>query len=446
MRARLGKVRSALRHSFWFLPALLSILAAALSLAAGALGSWVDVPPVGWVYALGSQGIRDLLGMIAGSMITVATTAFSIIIVALQLASGQLGPRLLRNFIRDRGNQVVFGVFLGTFVYSALLLRTIGEDGELSSSTGVSVSFALLLAMIAVGVLIFFIHHAALSIQKDRVIARLSEELTKSVHKLYPKTIGLEPPEIVEDDRIVAQRLPKSATSPWEGIVDLRVENTGYIQAVDAKKLMNVVVAADIQVYLTKRPGDFVSHGAVVAKIRSGEHVCAKTERRLRDVFVLGVERTAQQDVAFVFDQLVEIGIRALSPGIYDSFTAMRCVDRLADALSLVARTPFPSPYRFDGEGNLRVITEPLNFAVLISLVLYPLAEAAAGHTNVVARLFGAIGEIGSACGEQREREALRRFNDYLLELSQSAPGRPVEYAGLDKLHEEANQIVGKPD
>ena len=446
MQARLGKVRSALRHSFWFLPALLSILAAALSLLAGEVGRLVEVPSVGWVYALGSQGIRDLLGMIAGSMITVATTAFSIIIVALQLASGQLGPRLLRNFIRDRGNQLVFGVFLGTFVYSALLLRTIGEDGELSSSTGVAVSFALLLAMIAVGVLIFFIHHAALSIQKDRVIARLSEELTKSVHKLYPKTIGLEPPEIVEDDRIVAQRLPTNAISPWEGSVDLSVENTGYIQAVDAKKLMNVAVAADIQVYLTKRPGDFVSHGAVVAKIRSGEPVSAKTERRLRDVFVLGVERTAQQDVAFVFDQLVEIGIRALSPGIYDSFTAMRCVDRLADALSLVARTPFPSPYRFDGEGRLRVITEPLNFAVLISLVLYPLAEAAAGHTNVVARLFGAIGEIGSACGEEREREALRRFNDYLLELSQTAPGRPVEYAGLDKLHEQANQIVGKAD
>ncbi len=286
VQARLGKVRSALQHSFWFLPALLSIFAAALSLLAGEVGRLVEVPSVGWVYSLGSQGIRDLLGMIAGSMITVATTAFSII--------------------------------------------------------------------------------------------------------------------------IVAQRLPTNAILRWEGSVDLNVENTGYIQAVDAKKLMNVAVAADIQVYLTKRP--------------------------------------AQQDVAFVFDQLVEIGIRALSPGIYDSFTAMRCVDRLADALSLVARTPFPSPYRSDEEGRLRVITEPLNFAVLISLVLYPLAEAAAGHTNVVARLFGAIGEIGSACGEEREREALRRLNDYLLELSQTAPGRPVEYAGLDKLHEQANQIVGKAD
>ncbi|HKK48120.1 MAG TPA: DUF2254 family protein, partial [Alkalispirochaeta sp.] len=197
MRARLGKIQALLRYSFWFLPALISLAAAALSLLLTETDIGSGLPAIAWVNSLGSQGTRDLLVMIASSMITVATTAFSIIIVALQLASGQLGPRLLRNFIRDRANQTVLGVFLGTFVYSFLLIRRV--EGTTSGGTAdripeIAIVIAVLLGLAAVAVLIFFIHHAALSVQKDRVIARVSQELVGSLDKLYPKGIGTEPP------------------------------------------------------------------------------------------------------------------------------------------------------------------------------------------------------------------------------------------------------------
>lgn len=439
MRARLGKLQSLLRYSFWFLPAVMTVAAAAVSLLLTDTRLLPALPRVGWVQGLGAQGVRDLLVMIASSMITVATTAFSIIIVALQLASGQLGPRLLRNFIRDRGNQFVFGTFLGTFVYATLLIRRLGGAAPPTGAESVAVLLALVFAVGAVGVLIFFIHHAALSIQKDRVIARVSEELVSSLDKLYPKTIGYEPPFVQGG---AAQRLPESAVNRWEDGTEISLVGGGYIQAVDAVKLMKLAVKRDVEVYLTKRPGDFVYHNAVVALTRPAAAVSGRIARELREVFVLGNERTAQQDVAFVFDQLVEIAIRALSPGTTDSFTAMRCIDRLTDALSLVAKTPFPSPYRFDREERLRVITKPVNFDVLVSLVLYPVAEAAVGHTNVIIRLFEAVRDIGIACDEDTERRVLLRFNNYLLDLARTAPGHPDRYANLEALHEAARESV----
>lgn len=442
MRARIGKAQSLLRYSFWFIPALMSLGGAGLSLALTEIGIPWSARPVPWVGALGTAGIRDFLAMIASSMIAVATTAFSIIIVALQLASGQIGPRLLRNFVRDRTNQFVFGTFLGIFVYNVLLLRRIAAAPRNTGSIEHAVLLALVFALAAVVVLIVFIHHAALSIQKDRVIARVSTELSRSIDKLYPKTIGREPPEIHTDTGAPAQRLPERATATWSDSTPLRLQHSGYIQAVDAKLLMRVAVQNDIQIYLTKRPGDFSSFEATVALVRPRERMTARVQRRLQDVFVLGIERTAQQDVAFVFDQLVEVGIRALSPGITDSFTAIRCIDHIVDNLSRVARTPIPSPYRFDDRGDLRVITEPLNFAVLVDQVLYPVAEAAARHTAVVSRLFRAVAEIADSCAAIPQRQSLGRFNDYLAELSRAAPARAAEYAGHHDLFERARRAV----
>jgi len=327
-------------------------------------------------------------------------------------------------------------------VYSFLLIRRV--DGTTAGGAGeqipeVAIFIAVLLGLAAVAVLIFFIHHAALSVQKDRVIARVSQELVGSLDKLYPKGIGVEPPYTAAG---TAQRLPESAVTPWQESFQLSLAGGGYIQAVDAVKLMRLSIKHDLQVYLMKRPGDFVNHHAVVALVRPHDRVTTRQAHALQDVFVLGSERTAQQDVAFVFDQLVEIAIRALSPGTTDSFTALRCVDRLADALALVARTPFPSPYRFDPDGILRVITRPVSFDVLVSLVLYPIAEAAVGHTNVVIRLFETTREIGLACEQKRERQALLRFNDYLLAVARTAPGYLEHFADLETLHESARQAI----
>ena len=431
MSARFGKLRAKLRYSFWFLPTVITLATAGLSLLLDLVDRQNETPRLLVWISLDVQGMREILVMVASSMITVATTAFSIVIVALQLASGQLGPRLLRNFIRDRSNQVAFGVFIGTFVYCLLLLRNLGNGTRASELPVIGFLGAMALTFTGVAVLIFFIHNAALSIQKDRVIARVSGELMESLDLLYPKTIG-DPPPMVGSGEAQSQRLPVDSLSGWEDAEPLVLKDSGYIQAVDADKLMRVTQRANLAVYLIKRPGDFVSRGAVVARVRSEAELDRRTRKRLADVFILGIERTQQQDVGFVFDQLVEIAIRALSPGVNDSFTATRCIDRLTDALAVVARTAFPSPYRFDPEGQLRVVTNPVNFPVLISQVLYPVAEAAAGHSAVILGLFRSVEEIANVSTERHQQQPLFRFLSYVDSLSEhgaSAGHRSEEFA-----------------
>jgi uncharacterized membrane protein len=447
MRARLGKVRQTLRYSFWFLPSVLTLAAAGVSLALSWLDGRVDSQLAARLVPLDTASMRDLLGMVAGAMITVATTAFSIVIVALQLASGQLGPRLLRNFVRDRGNQLAFGVFLGTFLYCLLLLRRMGgPDGPGGGPPHIALLGALVLTAVGVGVLIFFIHHAALSVQKDRVIAGVSAELMRSLGKLYPKSIGAEPPVLDTDaEGGRRQRIPMEALRRWDDAVEVRLEGSGYVQAVDARKLMDVAQRHDLRVYVTKRPGDFVGTGTVAARVRPNAALGPAVYRRLQDVFVLGNERTQQQDVGFVFDQLVEIAVRALSPGINDPFTAMRCIDRLADALGVVARTAFPSPYRFDADGKLRVVTHPLNFEVLVSLVLYPVAEAAAGRADVLLRLLSAGAEVADSCEDEREQSALGAFVDYVQDLAVEVPGAAARGEEFRHAHQRVKSRLKRP-
>jgi uncharacterized membrane protein len=217
--------------------------------------------------------------------------------------------------------------------------------------------------------------------------------------------------------------------------MDIHLEDSGYVQAVDARKLMRTAERYDLRIYVMKRPGDFVGTGAAAARVRPRAAVTPAVRRALGEVFVLGNERTQQQDVGFVFDQLVEIAVRALSPGINDPFTAMRCIDRIADALAVVARTSFPSPYRFDDEGHLRVITHPLSFDVLVSLVFYPVAEAAAGRADVLLRLLSATEEIAGSCEDERERSALSAFARYVYDLAAAVPGAGTRAAEFDAAH-----------
>ncbi len=152
---------------------------------------WVD--KLGWIYTRGPDGARAVLSTIAGSMITVAGVVFSVTIVALSLASNQFGPRLLRNFMRDRGNQIVLGTFVATYLYCLLVMRTVqGMDGS-QFVPHLSVTVAILMAVASLGVLIYFIHHVAVSIQAPELIANVAHELHEAIDRLFPEELGYAP-------------------------------------------------------------------------------------------------------------------------------------------------------------------------------------------------------------------------------------------------------------
>ena len=359
--AKLAKLWDSLHSSFWFVPTLMVVLAIALSF----ITVWIDqsqedniIENIDWAYSLGPSGSRAILSAIAGSMVSVATTAFSITIVALQLASSQFGPRLLRNFMQDTGNQIVLGTFISTFVYSLMVLRTVNGVEKDVFVPHLAVSIGIALAIASVGVLIYFIHHSASSIQVDQVIKQVGYDLDIVIDRLFPERLGRSASKQVQEESLAA--IPLDIDRFFYSI---KTNSSGYIQGIDENQLMQIAIENKLLLRVQHRPGRFVVKGSELVQVFPEERVNKKLAVQINSAFVLGSQRTEQQDLEFPIDQLVEIAVRALSPGINDPFTAIRCIDQLSAALCHLAQREIPSPYRYDDQKQLRIIAEPISFA-----------------------------------------------------------------------------------
>lgn len=404
---KLSKLWDSLHSSYWFVPTLMAVTAIALAfimltLDRGGLSGPIE--ELGWLYTGGTDGARAVLSAVAGSMITVAGTVFSITIVALQLASSQFGPRILRNFMQDTGNQLVLGTFIATFTYCLLVLRTIRGDGDGYDRfvPQLSVTFGMVLAIISLGVLIYFIHHASTLIQASHVISRVSTELEDTIERLFPEKIGH---GLSEHKRQVVE-IPAGFDSQ---ACPIKASGSGYLQAIEDEKLMKIACKHKLLLRLKYRPGKFVVQDSDLVIVWPGERVNRKLTDQLNNAFILGNERTEQQDVEFPINQLVEIAIRAISPSINDPFTAIRCIDRLGVGLSHLAQRDFPSPQRYDEDNILRVIVEPVTFAELTDAAFNQIRQYGSSDVAVTIRLLEAIAAIAPYTRNNRDRTVLLR-------------------------------------
>ena len=399
MKARIAQIWETVSSSLWFVPSVMTLLALCLALAGIAFDVATD-DTSGWAYGGGPDGAREVLSAIAGSMITVAGVAFSITIVALTLASQQFGPRLLRNFMRDRGNQVVLGTFIATFTYCLIVLRTI-RSSDSDFVPHVSVTVAILLALASLGVLIYFIHHAAVSIQAPEVIAMVATDIEEGIERLFPEKIG-HPPE--EDQADISDDMVRDFELNGD---TLTATKSGYLQSIHNDGLMEVAKENNLVLLLKCRPGDFVVPAGELAKCRPRGRVTDEVANAIQRAFIFGTQRTHLQDVEFSIEQLVEVAVRALSPGVNDPFTAINCIDRIAAVLCLLAQRSFPSPLRYDDEGNLRVIARPVTFAGIVNAAFDPIRQYGRSSVAVTIRLLEAISTIASCTERERDREAL---------------------------------------
>jgi len=400
---KLSKLWYSLHSSYWFVPTLMAIVAIALSWAMLALdrsGNSGPTESLGWIYTGGPDGARALLSAVAGSMITVAGTTFSITIVALQLASSQFGPRLLRNFMQDTGNQVVLGTFIATFLYCLLVLRTIRGDDYDVFVPQISVTVGILLAIISIGVLIYFINHASTLIQASHIIGEVSADLNSAINRLFPEKLGY---GRSQQERQVGE-IPADFDAQAHSIKAL---DSGYLQEVDNKRLLKIAQSKNLLLRLNHHPGKFIVQGCELVLIWPGERVTKKLTQQINNALILGQERTEQQDVEFPINQLVEIACRAISPGVNDPFTAIRCIDQLSVGLSHLAEREFPSPYRYDDDHNLRVIVEPLTFAGLADAAFNQIRQYGSTDVAVIIRLLEAIAAIAEHTHRQNDRAVL---------------------------------------
>lgn len=425
MNIKLSKHWDGLRTSLWFIPSLMVASAIALSFLTITLdeGDREWLKTFGWTYTRGADGARAILSSVAGSMITVATTAFSIVIVALQLASRQFGPRLLRNFMRDTGNQIVLGTFIATFIYCLLVLRTInaGEDNEFVPH--LSVTFAVGLALASIVVLIYFIHHAAESIQAQHVIAQVGDELNQTIDNLFPKKIGHCTPNHNQIDIPAFER----EANP------IRASRSGYIQAIDDDELMKIATQSNILVRLNHRPGDFMVQGSNLAIVYPGERVNQKLDKKINSAFSFGKQRTQQQNVKFSIVQLVEIAIRALSPGINDPFTAIQCIDGLSVGLCHLAEREIPSPYRYDEDNKLRVIAYPVTFAEMTDAAFNQIRQYGQSSVATIIRLLEAIALIATYTHNNTDRASLLRHAQMIERASHEEVSEELDKKDIEK-------------
>jgi len=406
MKTKLGKVWEALHNSFWFVPSLMVIGAIAIAYFMLSLDhedkEWLQGLPL--TYSRGPEGAREVLSTVAGSMVSVATTAFSIVIVALQLASGQFGPRLLGNFMRDTGNQIVLGTFISTFVYCLLILRTVNSGDNDEFVPHISVTFSLVLAIFSIAVLIYFLHHVATSIQAQHVISQVGTELNDTIERLFPKKIGRSSAKDRQEikDTDVPDDLDDEARP-------IKSEKSGYIQAIDDEELIEIAAKFDAIVRLNYRPGDFVVKGSDLASVWHGQQMNKQLVKKLKGIFIIGNQRTPGQDVEFSINQLVEIAVRALSTGVNDPFTAIRCIDQLSAALCHFVQKEIPSRYRYDENKKLRAIAEPTTFTSVVDAAFNQIRQAGQTDVAVTIRLLEAIARIAQYTTTKEQRAVLLR-------------------------------------
>ncbi|MGD9691759.1 MAG: DUF2254 domain-containing protein [Phycisphaerales bacterium] len=373
------------RSSLWFVPGVLVLLAVLLAEALIEIDSWVGPGaarafPV--LFGAGASGSRGLLETLAASMITVAGVVFSITLVALSLASSQYSSRVLRNFMRDRMNQIVLGVFVGIFAYCLAVLRTIREGDENSFVPSLAVFGGVVLTFVGIGYFIYFIHHIATQIQASQILARIASETARQVDRLFPDEVGREEPEGGEEPAFEAMRVRR-----WAPALSKR---TGYLQFVASDPLLEFARERDTVVRMERAVGEFVVEGQPLVSVLVGGELSTEDEERLLRVFTIGAERSGAQDAAFGMRQMVDVALKALSPGINDTTTAVMAVDYLGAVLVRLSARRIESRQRFDG-GRLRVLARGPTYGELVCLAHDQIRQHAGGNVAVLSRMAGTL-------------------------------------------------------
>ncbi|MDY0912781.1 DUF2254 domain-containing protein [Rathayibacter festucae] len=340
MRSRLLHAR----ESFWFLPTLFGVLAIALAFGLIELDRLLiraGIQDLPLVEDLSATGGRAILSAIGGTMLGVAATSFSITISVLATTSSAYGPRLVRNFMADRGNQVVLAVLTSTFLYSLIVLRSVHteEDATLAFVPVVAVGFAVVLAVGDVAVLVYFIHHIALSVQVTTLQKRVLGELEDVIAELSGD----------EDERD-----PREEPFPAGGVV-LAAPRAGYVEQLEIERLVALGARHDAVLRVLAQPGDHVLAGDPVLEVAGPGAGSDDLREAALAAVVIADARTPHQDLRYAVQQVVEIGVRGLATGTNDPYTAVSALDALTGALVELCGGDGPRTRFRDGDGVARL-------------------------------------------------------------------------------------------
>ncbi len=397
MHTQLTKLWEEGRSSLWFLPSILVTASAVLAFVLVGLEGIVGEKALRLlplVFGAGPDGSRGMLTAIAGSVLGLAGITFSSTLVALSIAASTYTPRILRNFLRDRGNQTVLGTILGTFVYCILVLRTI-RAGESEFVPTLAVTAAILLALVDLGLFIYFVNHIAQSIQATTITASIANDTKRAIDTVFPERLhGAE----VENDA-EPERVSSGQTVP--------TPRSGYIQIVDHEQTLEFALRHNLMLQMERGVGDFVAEGAPLVTLIARDRVEDDAVRDLQQLYGISKERSVRQDVEFGFRQLVDIAIKALSPGVNDVTTAVTCIDHLGDLLRYTGDRRMSAHHRRDENGRLRVIARTPTYSDLVGIAFDQIRVAGQSQVAIMLRQIGVIEHLAIAIRPPDRRRAL---------------------------------------
>lgn len=426
-----------LRASYWLIPAIMIAFSILLSF----FTIWIDEiytgrldTILGWIDIRDPDGAHTFLSVVSSSMIGVTGVTFSITIVALVQASSQLGPRILNTFLRDRGNQFVLGTFVATYTYSLLVIRSVTNTTEEVFVPHFSLFIVIILAIFSVSMLVYFFHHVTTLLQANYVIGSLGRELDRTIKRLFPEfhnyaTYGKalkseeDLPAYVEED----------------GGTIIRSSKAGYLQAMDIDALVKLAEERDLFLRVAFRPGDFIQKEEKLVEVWPSDFVEERVVDKVLDAFIIGDQRLRINDVEFMVNQLVEIAVRALSPGINDPFTAIACVDQLGSGLSSLMERSIPQGYHYDSDGMLRLLTKSLTFSGIIESGFNQIRQNAYDNVAVTIRLLDTIKTIAPHIKTKEQKQILIMQAEMLNRPSRDAIPEKMD---RESIHSRFDEVI----
>jgi uncharacterized membrane protein len=425
---RLRNALESLRGRLWVIPALMCIAAVIVARAVTRFEGHplLDDFDAWWYFGGEPETARELLGTLLSGMITMTSLVISITMVVLSLSANQLGPRLIWNFIRDRAIQTVIGSFFSTIVFILVVIRSIGSDFV----PDVAVTLATALVGICLFALLFYVHKIARSIIADTVIDEVAADLQRALEALPDAGGRSRPPEEPRD--------PLYSRS-------LNLGRSGYVQVVEYERLLHLAEKADLTLRILVRPGQFV--------LASGEHAVVEADSPIpedllgdvKSAFLVGSQRTPTQDVEYSIRHLVEIAVRALSPGTNDPFTAVNVVHRLGGAVEmLMGKQVSERVLLADRQGRLRVVAVTSTFDGMVDVALNQVRQAAAsrGNAAVIITLASILGKLAAAAATDHHRATLTRHLRAMERAAIRAIDDPADRADFEAIARAAERAL----
>lgn len=401
MKQIFDSLREKLRTSLWPLPALITLGCLALSQLALTLDDIAALKSFSERFlSVSESSLQNILTAIASSVVSFGGVVLSMTMVSMTLASGQFGPKVLREYLNNSFAKITLGLFIGTFVYCIVTLATL----RAVTLPGLTVLIALALALLSFMLFVIFIHHTTQSLQADRIVRTIALQLDTALKNYCDNRQTSDKPLLIREWREVAARRERVA---------IRAIKSGYLESIDCASVERSLFAQDAMLDILCRPGEFLIEGQIIANmyLKNG----SDCEDEIRDQFLISPLRTPIQDPDFAIDQINQIAERALSPGINDPGTAITCVDWLVSAVATIMDKDLPGPLYCSREEDARIMRKRMDFNELFDASFISLRVHARGSLQVILRLIDACGTLA---GYTRRQDRLAKLRELLGSLA----------------------------